>query len=200
MTEVALKIEVLNEEEAWRLFNKSAGEVAILGDVEPLARAITKECAGLPLLLLLAIVVVGASLRGKRMVELWKDALNALRRSEPLVRGRIEDKVYNPIKWSYDVLPDKRIKSCFLFCCLFPEDIWIGVETLVRYWFAEGLLEGHQDIEEMMDQGMTIVETLKECSLIEQNNWSSVKIHDVIRDVSVWISSSLEKECRSLVR
>ncbi|KAL0464532.1 UNVERIFIED_CONTAM: Disease resistance protein [Sesamum latifolium] len=195
MTEVTLKIEVLNEEEAWRLFNKSAGEVAILGDVEPLARGITKECAGLPL----AIVVVGASLRGKRMVELWKDALNALRRSEPLIRGKIEDKVYNPIKWSYDVLPDERIKSCFLFCCLFPEDIQIDVERLVRYWFAEGLLEGHQDIEEMMDRGMTIVETLTEYSL-EHYVWSSVMIHDVIRDVSVWISSSLEKECRSLVR
>ncbi|KAL0464509.1 UNVERIFIED_CONTAM: Disease resistance protein [Sesamum latifolium] len=55
MTEVTLKIEVLNEEEAWRLFCTSAGKVAISREVEPFARAITKECAGLPL----AIVVVG---------------------------------------------------------------------------------------------------------------------------------------------
>ncbi|KAL0379795.1 UNVERIFIED_CONTAM: Disease resistance protein [Sesamum angustifolium] len=196
MTEVTLKVEVLNEEEAWRLFYKSAGEVAILGDVEPLAKAITKECAGLPL----AIVVVGASLKGKRMVELWKDALNALCRSEPLIRGRIEDKVYNPIKWSYDVLPNQCIKSCFLFCCLFPEDFKIDVDKLVMYWLAEGLLEGHQDIEEVMHRGMTIIEILQDCSLLEQDNRSAVKIHDVIRDVSVWISSSLEKECKSLVR
>ncbi|KAL0379798.1 UNVERIFIED_CONTAM: Disease resistance protein [Sesamum angustifolium] len=55
MTDVTLKIEVLNEEEAWRLFCRSAGEVATSEEVEPLARAITKECAGLPL----AIDVVG---------------------------------------------------------------------------------------------------------------------------------------------
>ncbi|KAL0429161.1 UNVERIFIED_CONTAM: Disease resistance protein [Sesamum radiatum] len=198
MTEVTLKIEVLNEEEAWRLFSKSAGEVANLGDVEPLAKAITKECAGLPL----AIVVVGASLRGKRMVELWKDALHALRRSEPLIRGRMEDKVYNPIKWSYDVLPNQCIKSCFLFCCLFPEDFRIDVDKLVMYWLAEGLLEGHHDIEEVMHRGMTIIDILTDCSLLEQIDVLpvAVRIHDVIRDVSVWISSSLEKECKSLVK
>ncbi|KAL0425720.1 UNVERIFIED_CONTAM: Disease resistance protein [Sesamum radiatum] len=196
MTEVTLKIDVLNEKEAWSLFCTSAGEVATLGEVEPLARAITKECAGLPL----AIVVVGASLRGKRMIELWKDALNALRRSEPLIRGRIEDKVYNPIKWIYDVLPDECIKSCFLFCCLFPEDYQIHVEELVRYWLAEGLLDEYHNIEEVVDRGMTIIEILKDSSLLEQGDWSTVKIHDVIRDVSVWISSSLQKECKFLVR
>ncbi|KAL0397651.1 UNVERIFIED_CONTAM: Disease resistance protein [Sesamum calycinum] len=196
MTDVTLKIEVLNEEEAWRLFCRSAGEVATSEEVEPLARSITKECAGLPL----AIDVVGASLRGKIMIELWNDALNALRRSEPLIRGRIEDRVYNPIKWSYDVLPNECIKSCFLFSCLFPEDFQINVNTLVRYWLAEGLLEEHLDIEEVMDRGVAIIETLKDCSLLEHVDRSAVKIHDVIRDVSVWISSSLERECKSLVR
>ncbi|KAL0429183.1 UNVERIFIED_CONTAM: Disease resistance protein [Sesamum radiatum] len=134
------------------------------------------------------------------MVELWKDALNTLCRSEPLIRGRIEDKVYNPIKWSYDVLPNECIKSCFLFCCLFPEDFEINVKELVRYWLAEGLLEGHHDIEEVMDRGMTIIEILKDGSLLEQVYPSTVKLHDVIRDVSVWISSSVQKECKSLVR
>ncbi|KAK4411150.1 Disease resistance protein [Sesamum angolense] len=196
MTEVTLKVEVLNEEEAWRLFCRSSGEVATLEEMEPVARAITKECAGLPL----AIDVVGASLRGKRMIELWNDALNALRRSEPLLRGRIEEKVYNPIKWSYDMLPNECIKSCFLFSCLFPEDFQIDVKTLVRYWLAEGLLEEHHDIEEVMDRGVAIIETLKDCSLLEDVHRSAVKIHDVIRDVSVWISSSLEKECKSLIR
>ncbi|KAL0379797.1 UNVERIFIED_CONTAM: Disease resistance protein SUMM2 [Sesamum angustifolium] len=85
------------------------------------------------------------------MIELWNDALNALRRSEPLIR-------------------------------------------------AEGLLEEHHDIEEVMDRGVAIIETLKDCSLLEHVDRSAVKIHDVIRDVSVWISSSLEGDCKSLVR
>ncbi|KAL0379802.1 UNVERIFIED_CONTAM: Disease resistance protein [Sesamum angustifolium] len=149
MTEVTLKIEVLNEEEAWRLFCRSAGEIATLEELEPLARAVTKECAGLPL----AIDVVGASLRGKRMIQLWNDALNALRRSEPLK----------------------------------------------RYWLTEGLLEEHHDIEEVMDRGVAIIETLIECSLLEQDNWSTVKIHDVIRDVSVWIHLHWKKSAYPLL-
>ncbi|KAL0429157.1 UNVERIFIED_CONTAM: Disease resistance protein RPS5 [Sesamum radiatum] len=51
-----------------------------------------------------------------------------------------------------------------------------------------------------MDRGVAIIETLEDCSLLEHVRRSSVKIHDVIRDVSVWISSSLEGECKSLVR
>ncbi|KAL0379800.1 UNVERIFIED_CONTAM: Disease resistance protein [Sesamum angustifolium] len=195
MTEVTLKIDVLNEKEAWSLFCTSAGEVATLGEVEPLARAITKECAGLPL----AIVVVGASLRGKRMIELWKDALNALRRSEPLIRVGLRIK-FTILSSGVMTYCRTNAKSCFLFCCLFPEDYQIHVEELVRYWLAEGLLDEYHNIEEVVDRGMTIIEILKDSSLLEQGDWSTVKIHDVFRDVSVWISSSLQKECKFLVR
>ncbi|KAL0379745.1 UNVERIFIED_CONTAM: Disease resistance protein [Sesamum angustifolium] len=127
------------------------GEVATWEEIQPLAKAITKECGGLPL----AIIVVGASLKRKTVVEVWKAALNALRRSEPPIGSGLEDKVYNPIKWSYDLLPDECIKSCFLFCCLFPDDYEIDVRRLVRYWLAEGLLEDHHDIEEVMSRGIT---------------------------------------------
>ncbi|KAK4414610.1 Disease resistance protein [Sesamum alatum] len=199
MSDVTLKIEALNEDEAWSLFCKSAGEVATWKEIEPLAKAITKECGGLPL----AINVVGASLKRKRMVEVWKDALNALHRSEPPIGSGIENKVYNPIKWSYDLLPDECIKSCFLFCCLFPDDYEIDVERLVRYWLAEGLLMGHHDIEEVINRGITIIETLKDRSLLEEGGkfMPAVKMHDIIRDVSIWISSLTKKDkCRSLVR
>ncbi|KAL0455885.1 UNVERIFIED_CONTAM: Disease resistance protein [Sesamum latifolium] len=197
MADVTLKIEALNKDEAWSLFCKSAGEIATWEEIEPLTVAITKECGGLPL----AINVVGASLKRKRMVEVWKDSLNALRRSEPPIGSGLENKVYNPIKWSYDLLPNECVKSCFLFCCLFPEDDNIYVERLVRYWLAEGLLEEHHDIEEVMSRGLTIIETLKDRSLLEEGHYEShVKIHDIIRDVSIWISSLPENECRSLVR
>ncbi|KAK4411205.1 Disease resistance protein [Sesamum angolense] len=196
MADVPLKIAALNEDEAWSLFCKSAGEVATWKEIQPLAKAITKECGGLPL----AINVVGASLKQKRMVEVWKDALNALRRSEPPIGSGLDDKVYNPIKWSYDLLPNECIKSCFLFCCLFLEDYQIVEDTLIRYWLAEGLLEDHHDIEEVMSRGITIIQTLKDRSLLEEGGYLSVKIHDIIRDVSIWISSLPENECISLVR
>ncbi|KAL0464508.1 UNVERIFIED_CONTAM: Disease resistance protein [Sesamum latifolium] len=47
---------------------------------------------------------------------------------------------------------------------------------------------------------MSIIEILKDGSLLEQYYGSTMKLHDVIRNVSVWISSSVQKERKSLVR
>ncbi|KAL3503434.1 hypothetical protein ACH5RR_037883 [Cinchona calisaya] len=196
MTDRILKVEVLNEQESWLLFRKTAGEVASLEHVEPLAKALTRECCGLPL----AIIVVGASMSGKKMVELWEDALNYLRRSEPATRG-IENRVYSPLKWSYDSLPSKQIKSGFLFCCLYPEDELIHVDELILYWFAEGLIDEHLNLEEIRNRGITMIECLKDYCLLEQGHKKdTVKMHDVVRDVAVWIASSLEEEYKSLIK
>ena len=112
---------VLNDEEAWQLFSQKAGDVSHLGEIKPFAEAIAEECCGLPL----AIIIVGAAMRRKtKPVELWEDALKQLRRSVPCVGG-IEDEVYKPLKWSYDSLQGNNIKSCFLYCSLFPEDFSI---------------------------------------------------------------------------
>ncbi|KAL0379754.1 UNVERIFIED_CONTAM: Disease resistance protein [Sesamum angustifolium] len=52
-----------------------------------------------------------------------------------------------------------------------------------------------------MSRGITVIETLKDRSLLEGSSFvSCVKIHDIIRDVSIWISSLPENECISLVR
>ncbi|KAF8413460.1 hypothetical protein HHK36_001447 [Tetracentron sinense] len=86
-------------EESLALFCGNAGEVADRESIKPLAEAITRECSGLPL----AIITVGRAMRGKAMVELWKDALSALQRSVPNIKG-IEKEVFRPLKWSYDLL------------------------------------------------------------------------------------------------
>ncbi|KAJ0101924.1 hypothetical protein Patl1_04359 [Pistacia atlantica] len=73
-TDEEVKVDVLNDEKAWQLFSRSAGKVATLKHIEPLARVVARECSGLPL----AISTVGTAMRGKTMIELWKDALNEL--------------------------------------------------------------------------------------------------------------------------
>ncbi|KAL3508538.1 hypothetical protein ACH5RR_027939 [Cinchona calisaya] len=189
-----LKVEVLNESEAWELFCKYAGDAATLADVEPHAKAVTRECCGVPL----AIIVVGASLRGKETVELWEDAINRLRNLE---HTGIENKVYSSLKWSYDSLPDKKMKSCFLFCCLYPEDYSIYLDDLVRYWLAEGLLDENRNIEDVRIRGIAMIEHLKNSCLLEiGRKKATVKMNDVVRDVAVWIASSFEDECKSVVK
>ncbi|XP_050264220.1 disease resistance protein At4g27190-like [Quercus robur] len=194
-TDLEIKIEVLNDVEAWQLFCQKAGDVAHLEEIKPLAEAIVKECCRLPL----AIITVGAAMRKKTKVELWKHALNQLQRSVPSIEG-IEAEVYKPLRLSYDSLQGNNIKSCFLYCCLFPEDFAIEIRDLVCYWRAEGLI-GEGQIWEDMDEGISLIENLKDSCLLEDGpERKTVKMHDVVRDVAIWISSTSEDGCKSLVR
>ncbi|XP_075674305.1 disease resistance protein At4g27190-like isoform X2 [Castanea sativa] len=194
-TDLVIKVEVLNDVEAWQLFCQKAGDVAHLEEIKPLAEAIVKECCRLPL----AIITVGAAMRKKTKVELWRHALKELRRSVPSIEG-IEAEVYKPLKLSYDSLQGNNIKSCFLYCCLFPEDFQIGINNLVQYWRAEGLIDVGQNWANM-DEGISLIENLKDSCLLEGDpDGETVKMHDVVRDVAIWISLSSEDGCKSLVR
>ncbi|XP_034677938.1 disease resistance protein At4g27190-like [Vitis riparia] len=200
-TDREIPIHVLKDDEAWKLFCKNAGEAAILEDVEPVARAITKECGGLPL----AINMMGTSMRKKTSKHLWEYALKELQRSVPHNIYGVEDRVYKPLKWSYDSLQGNNIRSCFLFCSLYPEDFSIVVNELVQCWLAEGLLDvdEQQSYEDIYNSGVALVENLKDCCLLENGDddrSGTVKMHDVVRDVAIWIASSSEDECKSLVQ
>ncbi|XP_040989065.1 disease resistance protein At4g27190 [Juglans microcarpa x Juglans regia] len=196
MTDVEVKVNGLNDEEAWQLFSRYTGSVVSSEHVRPFAEAIARECCGLPL----AITIVGAAMRGKTMVRLWEDALNELQRSRPNIGG-VEDEVYKPLKWSYDSLQGKRIKSCFLYCSLFPEDFAIGKSELVKCWLAEGLLDEQENYEASLNRGIAMIESLKDSCLLEEGiRECTVKMHDIVRDVAIWIASSSEDECKSLVR
>ncbi|XP_003634660.1 disease resistance protein At4g27190 [Vitis vinifera] len=199
-TDREIPIHVLNDDEAWKLFCKNAGEAAILEDVEPVARAITKECGGLPL----AINMMGTSMRKKTSKHQWEHALKELQRSVPHNIYGVEDRVYKPLKWSYDSLQG-NIQSCFLYCSLYPEDFSIKISELVQCWLGEGLLDvdEQQSYEDIYNSGVALVENLKDCCLLENDDddkSGTVKMHDLVRDVAIWIASSSEDECKSLVQ
>ncbi|PON55929.1 AAA+ ATPase [Trema orientale] len=198
MTDYELKVDSLSEEEAWKLFSKRAGEVVTLEHIKPFAEEVARECCGLPL----AIVTVGSAMRGKPKVELWKHALKELRNSSvPRIKG-VKDKVYNPLKWSYDSLQGDNIKACFLYCALFSEDFQIEVSELVQCWIAEGLIGEQQNFNDSIKDGVYFVaETLKDSCLLEDGGrGGTVRMHDVVRDFAKWIASSLEANSRSLIR
>ena len=195
-TDAVLKMDVLNDVEAWELFCQNAGTVATLEHIKPLAKEVARECGGLPL----AIIVMGTSMREKKMVELWKDALSELQNSVPYNIKGIEDKVYKPLKWSYDSLGN-NIKSCFLYCSLYPEDFSIEIRELVQCWLAEGLIDKQKNYDDIHNRGAAVVEYLKDCCLLEDGHLKdTVKMHDVIRDVAIWIATSVEVKYKSLVR
>ncbi|KZV52620.1 disease resistance protein [Dorcoceras hygrometricum] len=192
-----LMVGTLDDEEAWELFQKHSGEVAMREDIRAVARDVAKECAGLPL----ALVTVGASMKGMSDVRLWENARTTLRMSAPDIIS-IEEKVFKPLKWSYDSLPDEITRSCFLFCCLYPEDFEICVEELVRYWCCEGLFHERLNYKEIENRGIAIIRCLTDCCLLEKvdESYRKIKVHDVVRDVGIWIANSNGSQCRSVVR
>ena len=50
------------------------------------------------------------------------------------------DSVLELLKYSYERLLSFTHKSCFLYCCLFPENHEIRKE-LIEYWKGEGVLD-----------------------------------------------------------
>lgn len=85
------------------------------------------------------------------------------------------------------------IRSRLLYCCLFPEVYKICKSELIDYWISEGILNEYEGIR-AQNQGYYIIGVLVHACLIEEVGSHYVKMHDVIRDVSLWIACEVEKE------
>ncbi|XP_058075732.1 probable disease resistance protein At4g27220 [Magnolia sinica] len=195
-SQVDIQVKVLSEEESWKLFKEKAGAVVDNSSLQSKAKEVLKECGGLPL----AIITLGRALRGRRNPKEWDNALSQLKKSVPSDIKGMENGVYHSIKISYDHLRP-QLKPAFLFCCLFPEDHDIHVDTMIRLWKGEGFLEDVESWEEALNKGHALVEELKSsCLLLAGEKEGYVKMHDIIRDVAIWISSKECKDCKSFVR
>ncbi|KAF3677287.1 hypothetical protein FXO38_03875 [Capsicum annuum] len=189
-----MNVTTLKEDESWQQFVKNTGDVANLEYIQPLEKKIARECGGLTL----AITVIGSSMRGKTRVDLWKDALDSLRRSEPYNKN-VKDKVCSVIKWSYDSLESRDIQSCFLYCLLYP--VAILLDDLIYFWWAEGILGEHATYKQAYNRGIKLVESLKDACLLEADEMEivdCVKMYDVVRDVFIWIASTSGDEHTSI--
>ncbi|KAI3986097.1 hypothetical protein MKX01_031212 [Papaver californicum] len=61
---------------------------------------------------------------------------------------------------------------------------------------GEGFLDVVDDIDEAYNEGHDVIETLKSACLLESGNslkGNEVKMHDVVRDLAIWIASDLGK-------
>ncbi|CAH8388864.1 unnamed protein product [Eruca vesicaria subsp. sativa] len=85
---------------------------------------------------------------------------------------------------------------CFLYCSLFPEDYRREKERLIDYWMCEGFLDENQTRERVLSQGYEIISILvRACLLLEEAvNKEQVKMHDVVREMALWIASDLGKD------
>ncbi|KAL6335016.1 hypothetical protein AAG906_023821 [Vitis piasezkii] len=182
----SIKVECLTQDEAINLFKKKVGETTLNShpDIPQLAEIAAEECKGLPL----ALVTIGRAMAGKNTPQEWERAIQMLKTYPSMFSG-MGDHVFPILKFSYDNLQNDTIKACFLYLAIFPEDYAIGDKILILLWMAEGFLDGFAGIDEAFNQGHHIIEHLKTACLFESDEYDQVKMHDVIRDMALWLAS-----------
>ncbi|KAF8008949.1 hypothetical protein BT93_J0063 [Corymbia citriodora subsp. variegata] len=195
MTDVEIKV-VLTDEEAWELFKDHAGEVADLQSIKPLAETVCKECGKLPM----ALITMGSAMGRRTQVSQWEDAINELRMSRTSIPG-IEPNLYSSLKLNYESLQNEKLKSCFLYYCLYPEDYSILISEHVECWWAEGLIGEKLTYHDALNRGIALIESLKDSCLLETGDSdNSIKMHDVVCDVAIWIATCAGPESKFLVQ
>ncbi|MBA0638385.1 hypothetical protein Godav_005256 [Gossypium davidsonii] len=185
-----IKVECLESKKAWELFQDKVGHETLSShpDIPNLAKQVAERCGGLPL----ALITIGRAMACKTTPGEWKYAIEMLKRS---ALPKMEEEVFPLLKFSYENLPI-TVKSCLLYCCMYPEDYCIPRKRLTEYWFCEGLLNEFDRISEAQMQGDYIISSLLSACLLERGGEiggeDCVKMHDVIRDMALWITCELE--------
>ncbi|KAL7212146.1 hypothetical protein ACSBR2_014920 [Camellia fascicularis] len=179
-------LDVLPEQHSWDLFRKNVGDVVASSALNDVAREVCKECGGLPI----AVVTVAKAMKGKSNLEEWKNAAQELKKSVPTNIEGVDEQVYKSLRLSYDYLQDEEAKDCFLLCSLFPEDHDILVEDLVRYGMGLKLFKNVDTVQEARSRAKLVINNLiASCLLLASYKQGCIKMHDVVRDVAIFIGS-----------
>ncbi|XP_043814388.1 uncharacterized protein LOC110619224 isoform X2 [Manihot esculenta] len=178
-TQKELKLDVLQDEEARSLF-----EITVAGakdsELPPIAAEIAKKCAGLPLLLL----TVATDLRNRELYA-WNDKLKQLSEFD---NEEIYSKVHTILESSYNNLCSNEVKSFFLLCGLLGQSN-IEIQSLLKYIMGLSLFK-NITVEEARNKLHYLIDTLKAQSLLQDGDmYGFVKIHDVVRDTALSITS-----------
>ncbi|KAI5651025.1 hypothetical protein M9H77_37030 [Catharanthus roseus] len=181
-------VDVLSEQESWILLKNNAGDLIDSSDLYQVAKDVLQECKGLPL----AIVTIGCALRDGGKAS-WENALLGLQQAMPENVPNVLEGVYRPLLWSLDRLESEEQRYVFLLCCFFPEDSEISLQVLVIYGMGLGIFKGTKKLAEAKNRVESIVEVLISRNLLlasGSDDWGNrlVKMHDLIRDMGIWIA------------
>ena len=178
----------LGVKESWELFLKKAFPFGSTSpgvcpaELEDLGKKITEKCKGLPL----AIVVSGGLLSRK---EKTKSSWEKILKSMEWHLSQDPESCLGILALSYSDLP-YFLKSCFLYCGVFPEDCQIKASKLMQMWTAEGFVQGRGE-EMVEDVAEEYLEELIHRSMIQVagRKWDgrvkSCRIHDLLRDLAI---------------
>ncbi|XP_055806017.1 putative disease resistance protein At1g50180 isoform X2 [Solanum dulcamara] len=179
------KLEVLSEEESWKLFLKKAiaEDRECPQDLVDVGKEILGKCGGLPL----AITVIGGLLAGKKEQRSeWQRVQRNL--GSYLVKTQTYG-VSTILALSYQDLPP-HLKSCFLYIGLLQKGKDIPVKQLVHIWIAHGLIhqKGEQTLEDIVEDYLDelIGRNMLQVILVRADDRvKSCRLHDLLRDFCI---------------
>ncbi|XLS84616.1 hypothetical protein HN51_034782, partial [Arachis hypogaea] len=177
-------LQFLGDDESWELFSKNVfrGEECP-SDIENLGKQMIKSCGGLPL----SIVVLAGLMANKRKSHReWCRVVGHVNWYLTQDESQVKDIV---LKLSYDNLPT-RLKPCFLYFGIYPEDFEIGVRSLLQKWVAEGFIQqtGTRNAEDVAEDYLyeLIDGSLVQASRVNFNgDVKACRIHDLLRDLCI---------------
>ena len=205
-----INIARLPDDEAWQLFQDKVGQGTLSSSprIEALAKELVEEMKGLPL----ALITVGRAMYGKSNPKQWESAIHYMKQSccdgddQDL---HMENDVFRRLKFSYDSLRNETLRQCLLTCSLWPEDEVIRTGDLIRCWIGLGLVD-ECDIHGSYRKAHSLIGELTAACLLDSCDTGfnsgyyilargrfthqemtievGVKMHDVIRDMAIWIS------------
>ncbi|KAI9112143.1 hypothetical protein K1719_016666 [Acacia pycnantha] len=174
-------IGVLNEEEAWSLFEDMVGDVVKDANLRNVAIQVAQKCAGLIVL----IVTVARALKNKDGIDSWKDALNQLKTVD---EEGMSAKIYSALEFSYNHLDGDDVKALFLLCgSIGPK---ILVQDLLKYVMGLGIFKHINTLKDARLKLHRLIGSLKaSCLLHEGNSNMIVEMHNIVHEVAVSIAS-----------
>jgi len=181
-----IELDLLSDEEAWTLFTHYSNINDDFSEaLKGVARKIVNECKGLSI----AIVTVGSTLKEKS-IEDFELALSRLENSKPLDIPQGLRSPYVCLELSYNNLKNQLSQSLLLLCSMFPEDCEIDLEDLFRFGRGFGTIGTFGTMENARREMHVAIKLLMNCCLLMHGKEKQrVKMHDLVRDVALWIAS-----------
>ncbi|MED6149837.1 hypothetical protein PIB30_066421 [Stylosanthes scabra] len=187
---------LLDKDQSWEMFqNIVFGGEECPDHLTPIGRSIAFDsCKGLPLAIK---TVAGLVVMRERTEVAWTEIKNLLPYWDAFEDEECVKAMQKILKLSYDDLPDK-IKPCFLYLAVYPEDKKIRVRDLMELWIIEGFIQQPrqtrrrfvapqpEDIAEKYMKEMVYRNVVQVASKrSDGEGFKTCQIHDLFRDLCI---------------
>ncbi|CAJ2673767.1 unnamed protein product [Trifolium pratense] len=173
------KLDLMEENEALRLFQFMAGDVVNDSNLKEVAIKVAKKCEGLPL----RVVTVARAMRNKRDMQSWKEALRKLQCNDHI---EMDGLTYSALELSYNSLESNEMRDIFLLFALMQGN---DVDYFLKVAMGLEILKHVNTVDEARNKFYTIIRSLEAtCLLLDVKAGGVIQMHDFVHDFAISIA------------